>query len=74
MAALSQLVSAVSVSYDTLIALESLAAMSCTDQKKFKSLSQVSRLSPAGNNIDDEIAIVLDASNSRHLGSHPGKY
>lgn len=48
--------------------------MSRIDQKRFKSLPQVLRLSPAGNNINDEIAIVFERSNSRHLGSHPGKY
>lgn len=57
-----------------LIALESLAARSCIDQKRFKSLPQVLRLSPADTNIDDEITIVFDRSNSRHLGPHPGKY
>lgn len=50
------------------------ASLLCRAQRKSKSLLQVSRLSPADNNLNDEIAIVFDASNSRHLGSHPGKY
>lgn len=55
-------------------ASETLAVTTRFDQKGFKSLPQVLRLRPARNSINDEIAFVFDWSNSRHLGSHPGKY
>lgn len=56
-----------------LIALESLAVMPCVDQTRLKSFLQVLKLTPAGNNVSDAIAIVFDEKNSRHFGFHPEK-
>lgn len=47
--------------------------MPCIDQTGLKTLLQVLKLSPAGSNVSDAIAIVFDERNSRHLGFHPEK-
>lgn len=48
--------------------------MPCIDQTGLKGLLQVLKLSPDGNNVSDEIAIVFGERNGRHLGFYPEKF
>ena len=52
----------------------SLAVMPRIDQAGLKGLLRVLKVSPDGNNVSDEIAIVFVERNSRHLGFYPEKF